>query len=146
MAVGDSLCSVNPIYAQGMTTAGLIALALDRSLREQRRNHSSCACRLLEALPGQGGARHRRSLDDGRHRGLPLSVSYSEVEGKRPFGQSFMEWYLCRVHQVVERDTTVALCFLRVMHMLAPPTALLAPTMMAWVLAGGFPRASAGGA
>jgi hypothetical protein len=66
---------------------------------------------------------------------------YPEVEGKRPLGQSIMEWYLGRVHQVVARDTKVALCFLRVMHMLEPPAALLAPTMIARVLAGGFPKA-----
>ncbi|MEP7121031.1 MAG: hypothetical protein ABJE95_08985 [Byssovorax sp.] len=135
--VGDALCSFNPIYGQGMTTAGLVALALDRCLRDQRRNHGGSIL----------GLSRRFQADAARVTEAPWMMAatedfrYPEVIGRRPFGHSIMEWYLGRVHQVVARDKTVALCFLRVMHMLDPLTALLAPTMMARVLAGGFPRA-----
>lgn len=135
--LGDSLCSFNPIYGQGMTTAGLVVLALDGCLREQRRSHNGSMLGLSRRFQAQAA----RITEVPWMMAATEDFRYPEVEGKRPLGQAIMEWYLGRVHQVVERDTTVALCFLQVMHMLVSPTALLAPTMMARVLAGGFPRA-----
>lgn len=135
--LGDSLCSFNPIYGQGMTTAGLVALALDDCLREQRRRHGSS----IRGLSKRFQAEAARVTDVPWMMAATEDFRYPEVQGKRPFGQSIMEWYLGRVHQVVARDIQVELCFLRVMHMLEPPTALLAPTILARVLAGGFPRA-----
>jgi 2-polyprenyl-6-methoxyphenol hydroxylase-like FAD-dependent oxidoreductase len=135
--LGDSLCSFNPIYGQGMTTAGLVALALDGCLREQRRGHGGSILGLSRRFRVEAA----RVTDDPWMMAATEDFRYPELQGKRPFGQSFMEWYLGRIHKVVERDITVAQCFLRVMHMLEPPTALLAPTMIARVLAGGFPRA-----
>jgi 2-polyprenyl-6-methoxyphenol hydroxylase-like FAD-dependent oxidoreductase len=135
--LGDALCSFNPIYGQGMTTACLAVLALDGCLREQRLRHGGSMLGLSRRFQAEAA----RVTEVPWRMAATEDFRYPEVEGKRPFGQALMAWYLGRVHQVVEHDTTVALCFLRVMHMLAPPTALLTPTILARVLAGGFPRA-----
>ena len=37
VVLGDAACSFNPVYGQGMTTAGLAALVLKQCLHEQRR-------------------------------------------------------------------------------------------------------------
>jgi 2-polyprenyl-6-methoxyphenol hydroxylase-like FAD-dependent oxidoreductase len=129
VVLGDASCSFNPIYGQGMTTAGLGALALDACLSEQRSRGS--------ALDGFA-RRFQKKLAAATD--VPWSMTtgedfrFPETEGKRPLGGALLERYLTRVHVSSARDTKVLLAFTRAMHMLAGPTELLAPRMMLRVL------------
>ena len=134
--LGDSHCSFNPIYGQGMTTAGLGALILGDCLRAQRRSgHGSIA-----GLSRRFQAELARATDDPWTMATGEDLRYPEIEARRPFGYGLMKWYTGRVHRAVAHDTELALHFLRAMHMLEPPTALLTPRMALRVLAGGRSR------
>jgi 2-polyprenyl-6-methoxyphenol hydroxylase-like FAD-dependent oxidoreductase len=136
VVLGDSHCSFNPIYGQGMTTAALGALVLGECLEEHRPRGSTS----LAGLSQRFQARLAKQTDGPWAMATGEDLRYPEVEAERPLGYGFMKWYTGRVHQAVAHDTALALRFLRVMHMLEPPTALLTPAMALRVLAGGRSR------
>jgi 2-polyprenyl-6-methoxyphenol hydroxylase-like FAD-dependent oxidoreductase len=138
VVLGDSHCSFNPIYGQGMTTAALGAVLLGACLGEQRRERGGS----ILGLSRRFQARVARETDVPWSMALSEDLRYPEIEAHRPFGYALMKWYLGRVHRAAGRDEEVALHFLRAMHMIEPPTRLLAPALVARVLAGG--RASDG--
>jgi 2-polyprenyl-6-methoxyphenol hydroxylase-like FAD-dependent oxidoreductase len=136
VVLGDSHCSFNPIYGQGMTTAGLGAVLLGECVQEQRRRGGGS----LLGLSRRFQARLAKETDVPWAMATSEDFRYPEIEAKRPFGYGFMKWYTGRVHRAVAHDTELALHFLRAMHMLEPPTVLLAPRMALRVLAGGLSR------
>ncbi len=131
--VGDSHCSFNPIYGQGMTTAAIGALTLGGCLSEQRRSYGGS----ILGLSRRFQARVARETDVPWSMAMSEDLRYPEIEAHRPAGYALMKWYLGKVHLAAARDREVALHFLRAMHMVEPPTRLLRPALMARVLAGG---------
>ncbi|MEO7331293.1 MAG: hypothetical protein ABI193_22140, partial [Minicystis sp.] len=138
VVLGDSHCSFNPIYGQGMTTAAIGALALGACLTEQRRAHG----RSILGLSRRFQARVARETDVPWSMALSEDLRYPEIEADRPAGYALMKWYLGKVHLATARDREVALHFLRAMHMMEPPTRLLQPALVARVLAGGIASAA----
>jgi hypothetical protein len=122
--VGDAIASFNPIYGQGMTTAGLGALALGECLSEQRRTAGK---------GGIGGLARRYLAAAGKLADTPWMMTtgedfrHPEVEGKRPPLYGAMKWYLGQVHRAAMVDTDVFGSFLRAMHMLDGPETLMSP-------------------
>lgn len=116
--VGDAVCSFNPIYGQGMTTGALQAELLDQCLRE-----------------GLDGASERYRRRSGKLLDIPWSLAtggdlrFPEVEGKRSPLAGLINWYGDRFQRLVVQDEEAMTLFVRVMHMLAPPSAMLAPRM-----------------
>lgn len=134
VVLGDSHCSFNPIYGQGMTTATLGAIALGECVDEQRRRHGDS----LDGLSRRFQARLAKQTDVPWSMSTGEDLRHPEVEGKRPFGFDLMAWYLGRVHRAVARDQVLAGHFLRAMHMIGSPTKLLEPAMAMRVLVGGI--------
>jgi 2-polyprenyl-6-methoxyphenol hydroxylase-like FAD-dependent oxidoreductase len=130
--LGDSQCSFNPIYGQGMTTAALSALALGECLTEQRERHGSS----IRGLSRRFQVRSAKLADVPWMMATGEDLRYPEIEAKRPFGYGIMKWYLGRVHQAVAHDEVIALHFLRAMHMIEPPTKLFEPRQLVRVLTG----------
>ncbi|MBK9755987.1 MAG: hypothetical protein IPO88_21285 [Nannocystis sp.] len=124
VALGDALCSFNPIYGQGMTTAALVALELGACLGE----------RGLADLPARFFRRAARVID------VPWAMSTledfrcPEVTGARPPGFAMIAGLLGRIHRASCRDQDVALHFLRAMHMVGSPATLLRPDILARAL------------
>jgi hypothetical protein len=59
---------------------------------------------------------------------------HKEAVGERPPGMAFLHWYTGRLHERCAHDTSLALAFYRVMHMIDPPVALFRPSVIARVL------------
>lgn len=135
VVLGDSHCSFNPMYGQGMTTAAIGARVLGECL-DQQQQHGGAS----DGLSRRFQAKLAKATDDPWAMATGEDLRYPEIVAKRPLGYGFMKWYTGRVHRAVAHDTEVALHFIRAMHMLEPATVLLQPRMALRVLAGGLSR------
>jgi hypothetical protein len=119
LVTGDAICSFNPIYGQGMTVAGLDALALRECLRRGDRD-----------LP----ARYFRASAKGIAVAWQLAVgsdlALPEVIGRRSPSVRLANWYTQLVQAAAQSDPVVAGKFLRVVHLVDPPSALLHPSII----------------
>jgi 2-polyprenyl-6-methoxyphenol hydroxylase-like FAD-dependent oxidoreductase len=125
VVLGDATCSFNPIYGQGMSVAGLAAVAIDGSLRKgdgtadamQRGIASACTNAWLLAT-GE-------------------DLRYPTTEGgaarTRPIDRAIQK-YVNRVILCSNQDLTVCRAFTRVAHLLEPPATLFRPAVVARVL------------
>jgi hypothetical protein len=116
LVYGDAVCSFNPVYGQGMTTACAESLAL----RE-----------CLAAGPQQLARRFFRAA--GRLIDIPWQIAvgsdlqHPRVEGKRPAQVRFVNWYIANLFRAARHDATLAASFLEVANLMRQPSALLDP-------------------
>ena len=117
IVIGDALCSVDPVFGQGMTVAALAATVLEQCLGE--RLHAASA--YWRRVPG--AYRSAWQLSTGE------DFRYREVRGARPFGTALLHWYTGHVHRLAAVDDDVYRRFARVMNLLEPPTHLFHPSV-----------------
>lgn len=131
LVTGDAVCSFNPIYGQGMSVALSEALALDKCL-----------------AAGDEGLAGRFFRQTARLVAIPWAIAtgedyrYPQVQGRRPPGFRLISRYMERAHRVANSDPVVLRRFFEVASLLAPPPAMMAPSIAWRVLRGG----QAGGA
>ena len=131
LVLGDAICSFNPVYGQGMTSATLQAAALDRLLTERTaltglwRDFFKAAAQVVE-IPWQSA--------------VGEDFRYPETEGKKPVGVDLLNAYVTKVHRATHVDTTVYKAFLKVINLMAMPTSLFHPQIV-WRVLWGKPHA-----
>jgi 2-polyprenyl-6-methoxyphenol hydroxylase-like FAD-dependent oxidoreductase len=130
LPIGDAVCSLNPIYGQGMTVAALQALAL----REHARGDGT-------AEPRRWLRRVARTVDAPWDMVVGGDLAFPEVTGPRTAKVRVLGVYLARLHAGAAQDPGLAVAFARVMALVDPPTSLLRPGMAIRVLRGGRPAA-----
>lgn len=121
--LGDSLCSFNPIYGQGMTVAALQAEVLDQHLRRHGTVRPQRLQRELARLvrtPWQMAA--------------GADLQFPGVEGRRTRGQRWLGAYIARLQAAAATDPTLGRAFIRVSGLVDPPQALLRPAVVRRVL------------
>jgi 2-polyprenyl-6-methoxyphenol hydroxylase-like FAD-dependent oxidoreductase len=132
LAIGDALCTFNPVYGQGMAVAAMSAVALRDALSDPRRTPTTR--RVQQAL--LGASRQAWDVSAGADRAMPgamgNAVATRAVE--RPVG-----WYLRRVQERSPGDPVVGRAFRSVLALTAPVTALFAPKVARAVLFGPVP-------
>ena len=124
LALGDAICSFNPIYGQGMTCAALEAVELGTLLdgsadAQLPRRYYQRATKIV-ATPWQfatGG-----------------DFSYPETGGERPRGVRLKNAYARRVQLASMVDPQVRRVFTSVQHLITDPAELLKPAMVVRVL------------
>jgi 2-polyprenyl-6-methoxyphenol hydroxylase-like FAD-dependent oxidoreductase len=131
VVVGDALASFNPIYGQGMTTAGLGALLLGDCLADQRR---AAGAGNLAGLSRRYHTAAAKLVDVPWMMTTGEDFRYPEVTGQRPPLYGAMKWYLGQVHRAAMVDPEVYGTFLRAMHMLDGPEKLMTPASVVRVL------------
>lgn len=129
VVLGDAICTLNPIYGQGMTVAALEAMALRRH------------------LAAGGPPRPRGYLRDvGRISGLAWNMataadlSFPEVEGRRTSAGRALGRYVARIQAGAAEDARLGTAFLRVTSMVDPPQALFRPSVTARAVVAGSGR------
>ena len=128
VAIGDAVCTFNPVYGQGMTTAALGAIALDRCLQQA---HPS----ILNDFPLRFHRQLARILQAPWLMATGEDSRWSTTEGAKPkWSDQFVQKYVDRVSLLMQDSPVVSKVFAEVVHMVKPPTALFAPNILLQVL------------
>jgi 2-polyprenyl-6-methoxyphenol hydroxylase-like FAD-dependent oxidoreductase len=133
VVLGDAACCFNPVYGQGMTVAAIAGVVLGESLDRQRRDAggdlTGFTRRFQRALAKANGPAWLTATGE--------DLRFPGTEGARPGAVTrIMHWYLDRVIAVAGEDSAANLAFMRVVHMLAPPSALFQPGVIVSALRG----------
>ncbi|MER5299377.1 FAD-dependent monooxygenase [Streptomyces lasiicapitis] len=137
IAVGDSLCVFNPVYGQGLTVAALEAELLGDLLRRRAADRRAADRRAddASALDGLSRAYHGEAA---RVIQVPWTLATSSDLMWSPEGQPrsarFAHWYNQHVFALAVHDPGVWARFVRVLNMMAPPSLLLRPSVVAKVV------------
>jgi 2-polyprenyl-6-methoxyphenol hydroxylase-like FAD-dependent oxidoreductase len=123
VALGDTICSFNPLYGQGMTVATLEAIQLGRCL--DRRGESS------GAMARDYYAAAAKVIETPWQMATGGDFMYPETVGPKPPGTDLLNWYARRALLASHVSVPVHRVLLDVQHMLAPPAALLRPGTVA---------------
>lgn len=130
IALGDAVCVFNPIYGQGLTVAAMEADLLHRTLAGR-----AARGRGLDGL----SARFQRGV--ARILLAPWTLSSNSdlmwSAERQPLSARIAHWYNTRVLNVAVRDPAVWTSFAKVANMVAAPTALMRPSVVAKALVRG---------
>lgn len=132
LTLGDAICSFNPIYGQGMSVSALEAEALHDVLATGRHD---LARRFFRAAA--------RIVDTPWTTAVGNDLRMPETVGPRSLGGRLINTYMARLHRAAHHDGVLAVRFMRVANLLAPPPTLLAPSSVWRVLRGSSGRAPA---
>lgn len=130
--LGDAVCAFNPVYGQGMTTAALGALTLERTLCAQRRrcpdgSLAGMARRFQKALARVNAAPWMLATSE--------DIRYRETIGGTPtVSTRLMHHYMDQVIHLATEHPGVRRTLLEAFHMLKPPSALFRPGISLRVL------------
>ncbi|MFE5584783.1 NAD(P)/FAD-dependent oxidoreductase [Kitasatospora sp. NPDC056531] len=119
VAIGDAICSFNPLYGQGMTVAALEALALGRSL-DRCRSASSAMARRYYRSAAKAIATPWQMATGG-------DFAYPETVGRKPFGADVINRYARQVMLASHVSVPAHRALLEMQHLLAPPSSILHP-------------------
>lgn len=127
VVLGDALCSFNPIYGQGMTTAALDSLALGECLREQLVTHPNGD---LTGLSVRFQKKAAAVIANPWLMATAEDMRYDEFPDPISPMIRFLHWFTGRVHAISDKDELSAFRFTQAMNMLRPPWALFDPRVV----------------
>jgi 2-polyprenyl-6-methoxyphenol hydroxylase-like FAD-dependent oxidoreductase len=130
IVVGDGACAFNPIYGQGMSVAAQTAVELRAMLAEHVRRHGSLAGfakRMQRRVARCGEAAWMIATGDDLR--LPSTTGATAGAATR-----IQHRYLDRVMTAATNDEIVAGALLDAFFLIAPPTSLFKPSIVARVL------------
>ena len=125
LVLGDAICSFNPTYGQGMTVAALEALELDRLLAKNI---------ATERLAQTFFQRVTKAIQIPWQMAVGEDFRFPQTTGIKPLGITLLNRYLARLHRATLHDRVVTAAFIRVMHLIDPPTSLFHPQIIWRVL------------
>jgi 2-polyprenyl-6-methoxyphenol hydroxylase-like FAD-dependent oxidoreductase len=119
LALGDAVCSFNPIYGQGMSVAALDAVVL-----------LDCLRRGLTDLPRRYFRAAAKTIGVAWQTGATSDLAFPQVEGRRTASMRLTNRLVDRVLTACETDAVVTTQFFRVTGLLDPPARLLNPALL----------------
>jgi 2-polyprenyl-6-methoxyphenol hydroxylase-like FAD-dependent oxidoreductase len=122
VTLGDSICSFNPLYGQGMSSAALQAMALD-----------TCIDRYGIAddrLPKRFYKEAAKVIAGPWKIAVGADFAYPQTTGPKPPGTDMVNRYIARVLLAAQVSPAVNMAMLQVQQLTAPPTSLFRPSMM----------------
>lgn len=125
VVLGDAAYAFNPIYGQGMTVAALSALTLGEQIA-QSPDLDAVAQRFQQLLP--------TIVEPALLLATGADMEWIGHDHQRPFAERARQWYLSRLLDAMPAEREAHLAFSSVQHLMAPPTALARPGVVARVL------------
>jgi pimeloyl-ACP methyl ester carboxylesterase/2-polyprenyl-6-methoxyphenol hydroxylase-like FAD-dependent oxidoreductase len=125
LAIGDAMCSFNPLYGQGMTVAAIEASLL-----------RSCLTRGPRGLGRRYFRATKRPVGHAWQMAIGADLAQPVVDGRRSSSWRLSNAYTERVMTAAERDGDVMAPFTRVVGLFDPPSSLLRPAIARKVLIG----------
>jgi 2-polyprenyl-6-methoxyphenol hydroxylase-like FAD-dependent oxidoreductase len=126
LAIGDAICSFNPIYGQGMSSAALQAVALGTCL--DRYGPAS------DDLPRRFYHATAKIIANPWAIAAGGDFCYPETTGHKPPLVGHLNRYVKKAVIAAQHDTAVATAIYQVQNLLAPPPSLMKPPVMIRVL------------
>jgi 2-polyprenyl-6-methoxyphenol hydroxylase-like FAD-dependent oxidoreductase len=131
VAIGDAVCSFNPVYGQGITTAAIGALTLQDCLQKQYQKNQHSQKGLTKRFQKQLA----KVLETPWLMATGEDFRWETTEGGKPNRMTqLMHQYMDRLLQASVNDPNIYPSFLEVMHMIKQPAALFAPNLLIRVL------------
>jgi 2-polyprenyl-6-methoxyphenol hydroxylase-like FAD-dependent oxidoreductase len=127
VALGDAICSFNPIYGQGMTCAARQAAALGDAL--DRRHGTPDA-----AMAHEYYAAAAEIIQTPWQFAVGGDFSFPETTGPRPRGQAITRWYGRQIAYASQVEPDINQVFAEVQHLIEPASTLFRPRFAARVL------------
>lgn len=121
---GDAICSLSPIYGQGMS----VALQESQQLGQVLDRHG------LDQIGPRFFDQTRGLVETAWTLATGSDLTDPDVEGPRPASWRLVNSYLERLLPIATRDPLVANTFLQVNSLLAPPQRLMSPRIARRVL------------
>ncbi|GAA2453726.1 hypothetical protein GCM10010191_85570 [Actinomadura vinacea] len=118
VALGDSMCALNPLYGQGMSVAALSALTLDDGIR----NGTAPTALAGKMAKNAAGAWLVATGEDMRY---PTTKGASAGISTRVINR-----YVARVVKVANLDQHVCMRMVNVLALIAPPQSLFMPDVL----------------
>ena len=112
LVLGDAVCSFNPLYGQGITSAALQMQELDRLLRQGQGGLAGIARPFFK--------RSATLIDIPWQTAVAEDFRFPETRGRKAPGTDLINAYVARVHRATHHDALVGEAFLQVLNMLAP--------------------------
>ncbi|CAM5280248.1 FAD-binding monooxygenase [Streptomyces spiroverticillatus] len=119
VALGDAICSFNPLYGQGMTVATLEAVELGRCLDRHGKADEAMARRFYRAAA--------RVIDIPWQMSTSSDFMYPETVGAKGFGTDLLNRYVRQVMMASHVSVPAHRVMLDLQHLLARPPAVLRP-------------------
>lgn len=127
LAIGDALCTFNPVYGQGVSVAAMSAVALRDALADPRRTPTTR--RVQRALL----AVSRQAWDISAVTDKAMPGATGNALAPRAVDRA-TGWYLRRIQERYPGDPVVGEAFRAVLTLTSPVTALFAPKVVRAVL------------
>lgn len=129
LAIGDALCTFNPVYGQGMAVAAMSALALRDTLADRRRTPTTR--RMQQTL--LTASQQAWTISAGADKAMPgaRGNAVTTRAAERP-----VNWYLQRIQERSPGDPVVSRAFRSVLTLTRPVTALFTPKLAQAILLG----------
>ncbi len=126
LLMGDSVCSFNPMYGQGMSVASMESVELANCITEHRKTHE------VGDFTGLAQAFQKRVANVVA---MPWQLASGEDRRWLPNDKAdtvtrFMQWYIEQVMRATLHNKAVTDIFYRVQNMLDAPTLLFRPDVM----------------
>jgi 2-polyprenyl-6-methoxyphenol hydroxylase-like FAD-dependent oxidoreductase len=122
LVLGDAICSFNPTYGQGMTSAAMQAAELDAILALRQASVAGIAPLFFK--------RAAKVIDTPWQLAVGEDFRFPGTTGHKPAGVDVLNRYVARVHRATLEDTVVGAAFIQVMNLMAPPSSLMKPGIM----------------
>ena len=126
LAMGDAVCSFNPIYGQGMSSAALQAMALGTCL--DRYGYAS------DGLPRRFYHAAAKIIANPWAIAAGADFCYPQTTGPKPPLADHLNRYVKKAVIAAQHDPAVAAAIYQVQNLLAPPPSLMKPPVVMRVL------------